>query len=59
MGYRNYLGSLPKKEYNKIKRFTLKELYEYKGEELGEGSRSFSFGHNGDITIEDKKIIYR
>lgn len=33
MGYRNYLGSLPKKEYNKIKRFTLKELYEYKGEE--------------------------
>jgi hypothetical protein len=33
MGYRNYLGSLPKKEYNKIKRFTVKELYEYKGEE--------------------------
>lgn len=33
MGYRNYLGSLPKKEYNKIKRFTLKELYEYKNEE--------------------------
>lgn len=33
MGYRNYLGSLPKKEYNKIKRMTLKELYEYKGEE--------------------------
>lgn len=29
------------------------------GKELGEGSRSFSFGHNGDITIEDKKIIYR
>jgi hypothetical protein len=33
MGYRNYLGSLPKKEYNKIKRMTLKELYEFKNEE--------------------------
>jgi hypothetical protein len=33
MGYRNYLGSLPKREYNKIKNFSLKELYEYKGEE--------------------------
>jgi hypothetical protein len=33
MGYRFYLGSLPKKEYNKIKSFSLKELYEYKGEE--------------------------
>lgn len=33
MGYRNYLGSLPKREYNKIKGFTLQELYEHKGEE--------------------------
>lgn len=33
MGYRFYLGSLPKREYNKIKNFTVKELYEYKGEE--------------------------
>jgi hypothetical protein len=33
MGYRNYLGSLPKKEYNKIKRLSLKELYKHKGEE--------------------------
>jgi hypothetical protein len=33
MGYRNYLGSLPKREYNKIKKFSLKELYEYKNEE--------------------------
>lgn len=32
MGYRNYLGSLPKREYNKIKKFSLKELYEFKGE---------------------------
>ncbi len=33
MGYRNYLGSLPKREYNKIKRMTLQELYEFKNEE--------------------------
>jgi hypothetical protein len=33
MGYRNYLGSLPKREYNKIKSMTLKELYEFKNEE--------------------------
>jgi len=33
MGYRNYLGSLPKREHNKIKKFSLKELYEFKGEE--------------------------
>lgn len=32
MGYRNYIGSLPKKEYNKIKGFTLQELYAHKGE---------------------------
>lgn len=30
MGYRNYLGSLPKKEYNKIKSMTIQELYAYK-----------------------------
>ena len=33
MGYRNYLGSLPKREYNKIKGYTLQGLYEHKGEE--------------------------
>ena len=32
MGYRNYLGSLPKKEYNKIKRMTIQELYVFKNE---------------------------
>jgi hypothetical protein len=36
MGYRNYIGSIPKREYNKIKRFTLKELHEYKGETWSE-----------------------
>ncbi len=29
------------------------------GEELGYGSRSFKLFHSGDITIQDKKIIYR
>jgi hypothetical protein len=32
MGYRNYLGSLPKREYNKIKKMSIQELYEHKGE---------------------------
>ena len=36
MGYRNYLGSLPKREYNKIKGFSLQELYDYKGKILTE-----------------------
>ncbi len=36
MGYRNYLGSLPKSEYDVIKNMTLKELYEYKNEEWGD-----------------------
>ncbi len=33
MGYRNYLGSIPKKEWNKIKRMSLPKLYEFKGKE--------------------------
>lgn len=37
MGYRNYLGSIPKKEYNKIKKFTEEELYAYKNEDINEG----------------------
>jgi hypothetical protein len=30
MGYRNYIGSLPKSEYEKIKNFTKDELYKHK-----------------------------
>lgn len=30
MGYRNYIAPLKKEEYNKIKNFTKKKLYEYK-----------------------------
>jgi hypothetical protein len=29
------------------------------GTRLGYGSRSFSLFHGGDVTIKDKKIIYR
>jgi hypothetical protein len=29
------------------------------GEEIGRGSRSFKLFHSGDITVQDKKIIYR
>lgn len=46
MGYRNYLGSLPKKEYNKIKRFTIQELYEYKGEKWSDDPYNME-GHVG------------
>lgn len=48
MGYRNYIGSLPKKEYNKIKRFTVQELFEYKGETFDE---DFSDGWVGPYNI--------
>jgi hypothetical protein len=44
MGYRNYLGSLPKKEYNKIKRMTIQELYVFKNEEWVE---DYSEGYVG------------
>lgn len=31
MGYRNYIGFIPKREYNKIKKLTSEEFYKYKG----------------------------
>ncbi len=49
MGYRNYLGSLPKREYNKIKKFTLKELYEYKGEEWSDDP----YNRDGHVGVYD------
>ncbi len=36
MGYRNYIASIPRKEYDKIKNFTKEELYKYKGESMDE-----------------------
>ena len=37
MGYRNYIGFIPKKEYNKIKKLSKEELYTFKGEDLEDG----------------------
>lgn len=37
MGYRNYIGSITKKEYNKIKNFSKKALYKYKKEDPKDG----------------------
>lgn len=34
MGYRNYIASITKEEYDKIKNFTREELYKYKDEPL-------------------------
>jgi hypothetical protein len=31
MGYRNYIGSISKREYNKIKKLTVPEIFHYKG----------------------------
>ena len=54
MGYRNYLGSLPKREYNKIKGFTLQELYEYKGEEWSDDPHNRD-GHVGVYDVAYNK----
>ena len=32
MGYRNYIASIPREEYNEIKNFNKKQLFKYKGE---------------------------
>ena len=47
MGYRNYLGSLPKKEYNKIKSMTLQELYTFKNEKWSDDLDDDDLGHVG------------
>lgn len=49
MGYRNYLGSLPKREYNKIKKFTIQELFEFKGEEWSDDPDD----RNGHVGVYD------
>ncbi|MCT4665636.1 MAG: hypothetical protein N4A45_10420 [Flavobacteriales bacterium] len=42
MGYRNYIASIPRKEYDKIKNFTREELYKYKNEPM-----------NGHVGVHD------
>ncbi len=54
MGYRNYIGSLSKREYNKIKRFTLKEVFDYKGEILDEKNPDDN-GYVGPYDMVDQK----
>lgn len=34
MGYRNYIASIPRAEYNKIKNFTKEELFKYKNKPI-------------------------
>jgi hypothetical protein len=38
MGYRNYIASLPKSEYDTIKNFNKSELFNYKGLNINENS---------------------
>jgi len=37
MGYRNYIASITKEEYDKIKDFTKEELYNYKNTPMDGG----------------------
>jgi hypothetical protein len=37
MGYRNYIGFIPKREYNKIKKLSREEIYQLRGEDLEDG----------------------
>lgn len=48
MGYRNYIGYLPKREYNKIKKMSLKEFCEYKG---------IDYQGENDTWISKKEIL--
>ncbi|MDM1494978.1 hypothetical protein HX063_06065 [Myroides odoratimimus] len=70
MGYRTYIGFLPKEEYNKIKSMTLKELFEYKGEDYNEddiyenghvgvydlGTELYEFGKYTDFTPPETSV---
>jgi hypothetical protein len=49
MGYRNYISSISRKEYDVIKNFTREELYKYKKEDLEEGYVSIRDVLDGDL----------
>jgi hypothetical protein len=58
MGYRNYLGSITKKEHNKIKKFTRAQLYEYKNEPYDEND-PYDTGYVGVYDVcTDSKYLY-
>lgn len=52
MGYRNYIGFITKKEYNKIKKFTKEEFYKYKGEPWDEDPNDCGYVGPYDIVKE-------
>ena len=51
MGYRNYIASIPRKEYDKIKNYTKEELYKYKNEPLDD-----DMGYVGVYDIAQTKL---
>ncbi len=64
MGYRNYIGSLPKKEWESIKGFSKKEVFYHKGLDKEEDCLSvydiaynevYGFGKYVDIKYKDVK----
>lgn len=50
MGYRNYIASIPREEWNKIKNFSKEELFKYKNEDLSDE------GHVGVYDVATKRI---
>ena len=50
MGYRTYIASMTKVEYEKIKNFTKEELFKYKGETNDE------YGHVGPYDIAENRL---
>jgi hypothetical protein len=52
MGYRNYIGSLPRAEYDFIKSFTKEELFKYKNQSLEEDDD----GHIGVYDVASKEL---
>jgi len=65
MGYRNYIGYMPKREYNKIKSLTVQEVYDYYGLSIEEedykgvydfGKELYEFGKYVDFKLPEKSI---
>lgn len=70
MGYRTYIGFLPKEEYDKLKGMTLKELFDYKEEIYNEedpddnghvgvydlGTELYEFGKYTDFTPPETSV---
>ncbi len=67
MGYRNYIGFIPKREYNKIKSLPLKELYALHDEEVEDGyvgpydflTKLYEFGKYCDFDANKYKHFFK